>query len=427
MTGGTSVVLAELEFRKALFLPRTEAKTVQLSFDSDCASFRISGAPASDGHEEIVHVKGTVRVSQKRQIAPCLSVAPVRAHVERHLGGPACYEALARMGYTYGSAFRGISEIWFGPNEALARVGAPAVLCGSAAHYHFHPSLLDACFQTLLAPELLTLETGTSGSIIRLPLSIEEIRTDPIGDQPLWAHAMISRRSADEIVGDIVVYADSGVPLGVVTGFRATNVEKAAAKVGLATIDNWLFDLAWIEKDPIPAEVQPDASAAMDAGWLVFAASRGIGDVFAALAAARGERCCLVRPGDQFRLSEKGTEATVVPGSVDDLSRLFTGLAKGEARPFRGILHLWNLDTPALDSVSLEDLRSASSRGTYSLVALARAMLSAQVSGKLFVVTRGRRPSPPTMCPSPWGRRLGGSDGCYGTRNWPRTGASSSI
>jgi amino acid adenylation domain-containing protein len=389
MTGGKSISLAELEFRKALFLPEAEAKTIQLSFNSDCASFSISGAPGLDGQEKIVYATGTVRVNQRRQIAS-LSAEGIRTRAERHFDGSACYEALARMGYNYGPAFQGICEIWIGPNEALACVRPSVELGGGAADHHFHPSLLDACFQTLLTPEILTHEPGAVRTSIRLPLSIEEVRTDPVGDQPLWIHATISRRSTDEIVGDIIIYADSGAPLGTVTGFRASNVEKAAAKVVLTTIDNWLFDIVWIEKDPIAAEAQPDGStAATDAGWLVFADSQGIGDQLAALVAARGERCCLVRPGDRFRLSKDGTEAAVVPGSLDDLARLFAGLAKGEPRPFRGILHLWNLDSPAFDTVSLEDLRSVNTHGSYSLVALARAMLSAQVAGKLFVVTRG--------------------------------------
>lgn len=268
-----------------------------------------------------------------------------------------------------------------------------------AAGHHIHPVLLDACFQSLLTTQLLDAEgAGTGGperqtTGIRLPLSIEELHLTPVGDRTIWVHATVTRDGADELVGDMAVYADSGEPLGGINGFRAADVEKASTTVGLGTIDSWLAETVWIDGPVEPttneaghgtatgAEGKPAGSSGGD--WLVFADSRGVGDALSALLAARGERCHLVRPGDTYRRGGEDSEFTVDPGSASDLERLFADLnedgrhsgGEGGAGPVGSIVHLWNLDLPRLAETSPQDLARHSGTGAYSLIALARTLL----------------------------------------------------
>ena len=418
LTSATTVALADIEIRKAMFVPEHEARTVQLALGSEGSTFRIASL-TTDG-DSPVHATGTVRQGPRRTAGP-LDAAGCRARATRQLDAAACYAALAEMGYHYGPAFQGIESIWISPDGALARVRAPEVLGGSAARYHLHPCLLDACFQTLLAPEILHRAPGTAaaGSTgIRLPLSIEEVRVSAVGDQPLWVHAQITARSADEMVGDIAIYGDAGAPLGAVTRFRAANVEKSGARVGLSTIDGWLFDVAWRERDALPAE----AAAAPEAGtdgeaatepevrqWVIFADAGGVGAELAARAAARGDRACLVRPGDRFAIDGGRRTATIDPSSPADAEALIGTLARTGDQTRLVVVHLWNLDHPALSAAaapaaaSLPPLRVAGHRGAYSLVAAARALLASEAQGSLVIATRGAQAVVPGAAVEPLG------------------------
>lgn len=391
LTSARTVSLAEIEIRKALFLSESKAKAVQLTIESEGSTFRIAGRPPVRGQETQVHVVGTVRQSQPRRIAGPISVNAVKARAEVHRNASACYAALAEMGYQYGPAFRGIEEIWISRNEALARVRAPKELGESAASYHLHPSLLDAAFQTLLSPETLGQAAGTDRNGIRLPRSIGEVRTEHVGNQPLWVHAMITERSDDEIVGDIIILSDSGAQLGAVTKFRATNVENAGAKVALSTIDGWLFDLAWVEKDALPMAAASDVRTpdTLVQQWIIFTDAQGIGAHLASLAVARGDRTCLVRPGNCFSIDHRRSEATLDPNSTADMQAMFDALSSEGCADRHIIVHLWNLDNAAIGSASSTDLHVAEERGAYSLVTVARALLSSQLASKLFIVTRG--------------------------------------
>ncbi|MFD3943866.1 amino acid adenylation domain-containing protein [Streptomyces sp. NPDC058579] len=398
VTGAEDVVLGDIELRKALFLPDDAPKAVQLSLSTRSAAFTVA---TGGGDSPTVHAVGVVRGGAPVPRRTPAEVEAIRKRAERTLDSVTCYETLGARGYHYGPAFQGIAEAWrgrgeHGQGEALALIRPPASVGGGAAGHQLHPVLLDACFQALLVAGLPD-ETaaGEAGTGILLPLSVDEVRTTPIGDRPLWAHATITRRADDELVGDIVLYTEGGERVGHVHGFRAADVEQASATVGLATIDGWLAELAWTEESLDEVDAKDPGS------WLLFADRRGgVADALERLVTARGGSCHLVRPGDAYTFgADDGARSEVVPGSADDLRRLLADLAARDGRPVSAVVHLWNLDLPALDATSREDLDRHSALGAYSVVALAQALrddpgqLAAPAA--LHLVTRGTQAAAP--------------------------------
>ncbi|MEV7950858.1 non-ribosomal peptide synthetase/type I polyketide synthase [Streptomyces rubiginosohelvolus] len=401
LTGSTTAVLADIDLRKALFLPDGEDRTVEVSLSLENAAFTIA-SPTGDDGERAVHASGIVRTGQRRRTAPPLDAPAIRARSRRHIEGPDCYTALAALGYHYGPAFQAMEEVWIGADEVLARIRPPRAIGDDAAGHHLHPALLDACFQTLLTPLILeTPEDSAPATGIRLPLSLDEVALEPIGDQPFWAHATLLPADADTTLGNIALYADDGTPLGRIEGFRAADVEKAATAVARTTIDSWLAEPVWTDCPPLPVE---DAGAPpQHVSWLLLADTGGLADAFAALADARGERCRMVRRGAAYTASADGRTYTVDPASDADLRRLFADLDR-DGGPFRGtVLHLWNLDAPALAACDRTALRDHTGAGAYSLIALARLLSARGEGGRLHIVTRGAQPALPGEAPEPLG------------------------
>ncbi|MFJ2558369.1 MULTISPECIES: amino acid adenylation domain-containing protein [unclassified Streptomyces] len=412
LTGGTEAAFGSVEFRKALFLPDDASRTVQLAFSPESAAFTVATG-SGPGEERAVHASGVVRSGHRAAPPAPLDLDGIRARGERRLDGPACYTALSELGYHYGPAFQGIEEVWTGPGEALARIRPPEVIGDDAAGHHLHPVLLDSCFQALLTAGLGDggptgdgdgAADGSTG--ILLPLSIDEVRTGPVGDRPLWVHATVTRRPAGELVGDITLHGDDGLPLGHIGGFRAADVEQASTSVALTTIDNWLAEPTWAES---PVDTGPLDSTA-PGRWLLFAdAPGGVADALAELVTARGGHCHLVRPGEAYATRLDTGTSTVVPGRADDLRRLLAELAEDAAQRradgaphapgLDTIVHLWNLDLPALDDSERARLEEHSTLGAYSLVALAQALQEdgGQLASPaaLHIVTRGTQPVEP--------------------------------
>ncbi|MGV9268406.1 non-ribosomal peptide synthetase/type I polyketide synthase [Kitasatospora sp. NPDC003701] len=404
LTGGADAALAGIELRKALFLPDEESRAVQLTLSAENGSFTISTGTAGpadgatgDGPERTVHAVGTVRPGQRRRPGHRLDAERIRARATRHLAGADCYTALAALGYHYGPAFQGIDEVWIGPGEALAVVRPTAAIAGQGAGHQVHPVLMDAFFQTLLTPQLLVAgqpgQAGEAGTSIKLPLAIDEVRLDAVGEQPLRVHATVTRDDGDEIVGDIAVYDESGTPLGGITGFRAADVEKASTAVGLATIDGWLVEPTWSELSD--ASDTPDQLAEHPDHWLLFADSGGVADELAARIAERGGSCHLVRPGSGYRTSGDGGESTVEPGSAADLGRLLADRRAAGAPDPAAVVHLWNLDRPVLAKADHATVAGHTGAGAYSLITLA-ALISAELpDSRLHIVTRAAQATAP--------------------------------
>ncbi|MFD0272687.1 amino acid adenylation domain-containing protein [Kitasatospora sp. NPDC127111] len=411
LTGGTDAALTGIELRKALFLPDDGTRAVRLTLSAENGVFTITTGndEIAAGNDEIaagngsraVHATGTVRPSQRRRRpGHRLDVDAVRDRAARHLAGPDCYAALAALGYHYGPAFQGIHEVWIGPGEALAVVRPTAAIAGQGAGHQVHPVLMDAFFQTLLTPQLLADgpagagPDGAAGTGIKLPLAVDEVRLEAVGERPLWVHATVTRDDGDELVGDIAVHDEDGRPLGGVTGFRAADVEKASTAVGLATIDGWLAEPAWTELPD--ASGAPDLLAEHPDHWLLFADARGVAEELAARITARGGSCGLVRPGTGYRpAGPDGAAATVEPGSAADLRRLLADRrAAGDPDP-AAVVHLWNLDRPALADADHATVAGHTGAGAYSLVALA-ALLPGELPGaRLHIVTRTAQATEP--------------------------------
>ncbi|MEU5694390.1 amino acid adenylation domain-containing protein [Actinosynnema sp. NPDC020468] len=391
MTGGHSAAIADLDLRKALFVSDTESRRVRLAFSGEDAAFTVASV-ADVAAERVVHAAGVVRAGQRPATAP-LDGDAVRAGC-RLLSAEEVYAGLGELGYHYGPAFRGIAEVWISENEALARIRPPEGV--DPTGHHVHPVLLDACFQTLLTP--LLAGAGEPGGV-RLPVSVGEIRLDPVVGE-IWAHGVITGRDDGDLVGDLRVYAADGTPLGHVLDFRAADVEKAATAVGRATIDGWLAELSWPECPAAPPAEQAPGR------WLLFADRSGVAEELASALRAKGKHCHLVRAGHDYRRGR--WESTVVPGEDADLSRLAADLAAEDGEPFEAVVHLWNLDLPDVDDLARADLDRGTAAGAYSLVALARALLAGELSGRLHVVTRAAQAVAPGERVAPLGARAWG-------------------
>ena len=142
----------------------------------------------------------------------------------------------------------------------------------------------------------------------------------------------------------------------------------------------------------IIAQTAVTSSLSPSEGWLIFADRQGIAQQLADRLRTFGQVCNLVFPGKEYQ-QIASEEFTINPENSDDYLKLVTEV-KANLPDFKGVLHLWSLDTPRAEELTPEGLKVASKQGCGSALYLVQALTKAQFlqSPRLWLVTKGAQP-----------------------------------
>ena len=167
-------------------------------------------------------------------------------------------------------------------------------------------------------------------------------------------------------------------------------VEQHQHQRSTASIQDWLYQLQW---QPKPLQAAPETTRDPEPGlWLILADSGGVARALAALLSRRGHRCVLVDPGDRFQEKEPGVWS-LDPASAGDFDRLGREAIDGSL-PLRGIVHLWALQTPPPETLTVDSLEQAQLLTSVSLLHLVQLLKArASTASRLWLVTRGAVPA----------------------------------
>ena len=124
--------------------------------------------------------------------------------------------------------------------------------------------------------------------------------------------------------------------------------------------------------------------------WLVFVDRGATGRRIAAELESRGQSCVLVEPGSGWAKLDRGT-FTLDPANPEEYRRLLREAASAAGERCAGVLHLWSLDAPPFEGLTVDELWQTQEYGCRSALHLAQALAAAGQSDppRLWLFTRG--------------------------------------
>ncbi|WP_394845469.1 SDR family NAD(P)-dependent oxidoreductase [Pendulispora brunnea] len=289
-----------------------------------------------------------------------MSLSEVRARCPRELTGGQHLEQLEECGLAYGESFAGLERVWRGDGEALGLFRLPDG--ASANAFRVHPASIE-----------LALRIGgvLPGEDPRMPVRFENVRFHRrITGRHCWLYARHEHVSILDDAGRVALEASVHLASG------PRSLVEASADLGAR---EWLYDVQWKSAPSL----EPKAG---DAGgtYLVLADASGVGDRLARELVARGHEVLTAR-------------------SEDDWPSL---LERAGSR-LRAVVHLWGLDAPAMEGLTVDALDAAQRIGCGTIPPLVRALAAQNARAKLWFVTRGTQPAsahPPNVVHAPlWG------------------------
>jgi len=128
--------------------------------------------------------------------------------------------------------------------------------------------------------------------------------------------------------------------------------------------------------------------------WLIFADQHGVGKNLAAALHQNGDPTVLVYPGEHYDASDPACRR-LNPARAGDFQRLLREVGEEDSGPCRGVVHLWSLDSPPAEDLTLEALEEAQVRGCGSVLHLVQGLVQGKEAPlpPLWLVTRGAQPA----------------------------------
>ena len=277
--GAGTHVFEELIISDPLVLTRdaTTVQTIVTPESATRATFRLfSRAGATDARAGWrLHGEGTLSLQPESGRDETERLEIVRARCVTELPIDRYYGRLLADGHDYGPAFRGITRLWGGDNEALARIDLPPAEARQAGAYRVHPALLDAAMQALAAGSPGYIDSAAKDETF-LPVSLGRCRVLIDGRGAAWSHIRLRDVDADGFVADVRLYDDDGRVVAEIMDAYHRRIAASSSAVA-ATSASWLYEFAWRAK----ARDLSSARGIASGSWLIAADSQDLGRRFA--------------------------------------------------------------------------------------------------------------------------------------------------
>jgi phthiocerol/phenolphthiocerol synthesis type-I polyketide synthase D len=349
-----------------------------------------------NGNGPLAHEDGLVP-EQSRGAATLLysreanRLEDIQERCQKEIPVPIFYGMLHERGIQLNASFQGIERLWRRDGEALGQIQLLETLEPEAGFYQVHPTLLDACFQVLVAAlldEALAENTGT----LYLPTGLRSFQLHRRPGKCVWSHATLETGTdplSDMVEGNVRILDEDGLVVAEASGLQLRRSEPTARPTPLEELSDWLYELRWEAKD-----LDGAASRTMQPGrWLIFMDSKGVGQKVADLLTQCGESCIRVVPGEAYQVSARG-QYYVNPESANDMRRLMEDVAHSDNVPLRGVLHLWSLDATPTTKASPASLEADQVAGVGSALNVIQSLATGAASepARIWLITRGAQP-----------------------------------
>ncbi|MGK7875116.1 MAG: SDR family NAD(P)-dependent oxidoreductase [Xenococcaceae cyanobacterium] len=153
-------------------------------------------------------------------------------------------------------------------------------------------------------------------------------------------------------------------------------------KLEANTIKDWFYQVQW---KPLASRQQKTRIELLH--WLILADTTGVGEKLANLLQQQGHECSLVYRGDCYQ-NEKAGIYQINPSEPGEFERVYQTILETSQLPLEKVIHLWSLDAPASEDLTITALEEAEGSGCGSVLHLVQTLLKTTATPQLWLVTR---------------------------------------
>ena len=239
---GEPYAVHQLKITNALFISPTTPPLVRVVFDKADKSFSVFSAINVQDDWQL-HVHGHLLKIETAAPNP-IEIDTILEGLAFFAGQDEFYKIFENMSISFGPEFRQIDTVWGNGDRSLTKIKVTDRIKRQLERYHFHPVLIDACFQTVATSGMMASPSGDL-EISFLPMAVERIRLlSENFHAELWVQTEIRSQTTDSITADFKVYQPNGELLAEILGGRFDRLMESTAN----TAGYQVYQLHWEQK-----------------------------------------------------------------------------------------------------------------------------------------------------------------------------------
>jgi NADPH:quinone reductase-like Zn-dependent oxidoreductase/NADP-dependent 3-hydroxy acid dehydrogenase YdfG len=261
--GGDTATLRNVRFSQALILTESQKTFLVTSFNPEERTAVIATRRSGDDEVWTTHADATLYYHDGNQ--PRLQdIGSLRSRLTKAVDVQDVYQTLQRRGLEYGPHFQTITSLYRGEGDILAHIVLVPGPAKELLEYRAHPSLLDGCFQALVA--VLDDSINAAGFI---PVAVRELTLHCAFPEKLWCHGRLTAVTARTVECDLDVYTENGTAVAEIRGLQCQALPGDAQQSQEARLAKRTYQYHWSEQNGSSRMLQRD-------GWLIISDERGI-------------------------------------------------------------------------------------------------------------------------------------------------------
>lgn len=399
-----NLILEDVNIYQALIFPETQDKTVQIvlkPLENNIYKFEIFSLNTEQNQENqsfTLHASGKVLKGKETDDIGFVNLSVLQQEYTQKVSIEILYRELEDQGMIYGQSFQAVKNLWKTQDKILGLIQLSSELSQEAEKYKIHPALLDSCLHSVYG---LKLDIDRVNSIdIYLPIKIERLKLYRCSSSQLWSQVEISYKdtSNKEISSsNALLFDNNGVVVAKIEGLIGKRVSRQSLlnvlqRQLLGEIQSRFYQIEW---EPQSHHLQ--ANPHKLSHWLIFADSTGLGTALATKLQQQGHECSLVYRGDTYQNEKTGQKTQTYqlnPAHYQDFEQVYQSILKTSQLPLQKVIHLWSLDAPVPQDLTISGLEESQLWGCGSVLHLLQAIVknSTASSPQLWLITKGSQP-----------------------------------
>nr|MDJ0515257.1 SDR family NAD(P)-dependent oxidoreductase [Trichodesmium sp. MO_231.B1] len=414
-----SCVLENIEFLQILGTDETSSRTVQILLEQEKETeyaYQLISCEAGEEYDPsttwTVHAKAKVRSVKNSELPKeNIDIAAVKNRCTQSLSSDEYYSIALKPtkgDFYLGPTFQWTEKAWIGGTEGLVKIKS-AQNNQEMQKYWPHPGMVDCGLMpvALLSvvrefsqktenngngqKSLLDTEIEIPAYVFSGAKSFKFFENFDIDDE-LWYYTKIDESSSfekEEFLGDTYLLNGDGKVLAEYSGidFRQLSRKLLLRSFGL-DFSQWYYQIEWQPAALTPSEKEEPGT------YLVFSPTgesnsklKEWSDRLNSQLLEQGHQCIVVYPADSYqKSSSEGKKKTIQlsPTEPEHFQKLLDEVNESiEELPLNGIIHLWSLDTDAVDLAKAEEVICG------SIINLLQGIQSLEKLPPLWLVTQG--------------------------------------